>query len=97
MTDNKPIPERADKLFRRMEAVLDDYENELERLESEDELTEEFLYDMIKAEHHKSQLAELCKLVPEWFVDKYAFIADMSEKDIFHKILVKGEDHEKET
>lgn len=90
MTDHKTIPERADALFRRMETVLASYEEELDRLEREDEVTEEFLDDMIAAEHYISQFEALCELDPVSFVEAYAFIADMSDEDIFHKVLVTG-------
>lgn len=90
MHDHKTIPERADELFRRMETVLDSYEEELDRLGREDEATEEFLEDMIAAEHYISQFEALCELDPVGFVDTYAFIADMDEKEIFHEVLVKG-------
>lgn len=90
MQDHKTMLERANKLFRRMERVLDDYEEELERLEREDEATEEYLDDMIAAEHYISQFEALCEIDPVSFVEAYAFIADMSNEEIFHKVLVTG-------
>lgn len=97
MTDHKTIPERADELFRRMEKVLDDYEQELERWERKDEVTEDFLGEMIAAEYYMSQFEALCELDPVGFVEKFAFIDGMIDEVIFHEVLVKGEKYAKET
>lgn len=90
MTDHKTIPEKADELFRRIEAVLDDYTVDFEERERNDELTEEFSDAMMLAEHYIPQFAALCELDPVGFIDTYADIADMDDNEIFHEVLVKG-------